>query len=120
MDKRNYVSYSSILIQFIEPLLNGSETEEEYLMKAKMGIIAWNYHVSDQNKLPYDKEMKSILKQMTKTNSEGGKILNLLVLRKEANFINYKQLLTKVEIRRKSDNSTTLYVESFPVDKIMK
>ncbi|WP_339923495.1 hypothetical protein [uncultured Cyclobacterium sp.] len=116
--EKNYVAYSSILIQFIQPLLNGSETENEYLTKAKMGIIAWNYHVSDQNKLPYNKEMKSILKQMTKANYEGRKMLNLLVSRKEAKFNNYKQLLTNVEIRRKPDNSATLYVESYPADKI--
>jgi len=58
--KRNYVSYSSVLIQFIKPLLDGSETEKDYLMKAKMGMIAWNSHVSDQSKLPYNKEMKAI------------------------------------------------------------
>jgi len=64
--------------------------------------------------------MKAILSRMTKKNSEGKRILNELVLRKESYFSEHKQLLTKVEIRTKSDNSTTLYVESFPIDKILK
>ena len=64
--------------------------------------------------------MKAILKQMTAENSEGKAILNSLVLRKEMAFSQYKQFIAKVEIRRKPDNSTTLYVESFPVDKILK
>ena len=118
--KRGYVAYSAILIKFIQPLLNGEEDEEEYLTKARMGMIAWNFHISDQNKLPYDAVMKAILKKMTKENSEGKRILNELVLRKEKYFSGYNQLLTKVEIRTKPDDSTTLYVESYPVDKILK
>lgn len=116
--KKNYVSYSNILIEFIKPLLDGSETAEDYLMKAKVGMVAWNFHVSDQNNLPYDDQMKTILKQMTTENSEGKKILNRLVLRKESEFSQYKQFLVKVELRTKPDNSITLYVESYPVDKI--
>jgi len=83
-------------------------------------MVAWNFHVSDQNRLPYNNVMKAILSRMTKKNSEGKRILNELVLRKESYFSEHKQLLTKVEIRTKSDNSTTLYVESFPIDKILK
>ncbi len=118
--KKEQISYSSVLLKFIKPLLDGNETAEDYLMKARMGMIAWNHHVSDQNQLPYDKEMKAILKQMTSLNSEGKKILNMLVLRKEAEFPQYKQFLAKVELRTKSDDTTTLYVESIPVDKIPK
>ncbi|MEM6769259.1 MAG: hypothetical protein AAF597_01640 [Bacteroidota bacterium] len=118
--KKGYVAYSAILIKFIQPLLDGKEDEEAYLTKAKMGMIAWNFHVSDQNRLPYDREMKAILKRMTEQNSEGKKILNQLVLRKERYFPNYNQFLAKVEIRTKPDGSTTLYVESYPADKILK
>lgn len=71
-------------------------------------MVAWNFHVSDQNRLPYNNVMKAILSRMTKKNSEGKRILNELVLRKESYFSEHKQLLTKVEIRTKSDNSTTL------------
>jgi len=118
--KKGYVAYSAILIKFIAPLLNGNEDEEEYLAKARMGMIAWNFHVSDQNRLPYDDLMKAILRRMTKENSEGKRILNKLVRRKQSYFSEYNQLLIKVEIRTKPDDSTTLYVESYPADKILK
>jgi hypothetical protein len=118
--KRGYVAYSAILMKFIQPILNGEEDEEEYLTKARMGMIAWNFHVSDQNKLPYDDIVKAILNKMTKENSEGKRILNQLVLRKEMYFSGYNQLLIRVEIRRKPDDSTTLFVESYPADKILK
>jgi len=35
-------------------------------------------------------------------------------------FSQYQQFLAKVEIRTKSDGSKTLYVESYPIDKIGK
>ncbi len=117
--KSEYISYSDLLIKFIKPLLDGYEDEEGYLDKARMGMIAWNFHVSDQNKLPYDNIMKAILRKMTRENSEGKRILNSLVLRKEKYFSQHSQLLTKVEIRTKADDSTTLYVESIPADKIV-
>ncbi len=118
--KKRYIAYSAVLIKFIEPLLNGEEDEKEFLTKARMGMVAWNFHVSDQNRLPYDDVMKAILRRMTQENSEGKRMLNKLVLRKESHFSQYDQLLLKVEIKTKPDNSTTLYVESYPVDKIPK
>jgi len=116
--KNKYVSYSSVLIKFITPILDGSEDEDDFLAKAKIGMIAWNFHLSDQNKLPYDKEMKAILRKVTKANSKGKKILNRLVLRKEKHFSEYNQFLLNVELRTKPDGSITLYVDSYPVDKI--
>lgn len=117
--KNNYISYSEMLIKFIEPLLDGYEDEDEFLEKAKMGMIAWNFHVSGQNKLPYDDSIKAILREVTKENSEARDILNNLVLRKEQLFSEYNQFLIRVEIRTKPDNSTTLFVESCPVEKIL-
>lgn len=118
--KEEQISYSSLLISFIEPLIDGTEYIDDYLLKARVGMVAWNYHVSDQNKLPYDKEAKAILKMMTAINSEGKKILNELVLRKEKYFSQYNQLIVKVETRVKADNTTTLYVESYPADKLSR
>lgn len=116
--KNKPIAYSRVLIEFIEPLLDGTEDEDEFLTKARMGMIAWNYHVSDQNKLPYDDTMKAILQQMTDENEEGKEILNALVLRKELHFSNYNQFLFKVETRTKPNGDTVLRVESGPVDKI--
>ncbi len=120
MKDKNYISYSNVLIQFIEPLLNGTETAEEFLLKAKMGMVAWNFHVSDQYQLPYDKEMKTILKRMTNENNEGKEILNQLVLRKQMNFSKYKQFILEVKLNYKIDNTPTLYVESAPVESLKK
>ncbi|MEZ5045288.1 MAG: hypothetical protein R2828_35665 [Saprospiraceae bacterium] len=117
--KDKFISYSNLLIKFIEPLLDGSEDEDGFLTKARMGMIAWNYHVSDQNKLPYDDTMKAILRQMTKESKEGRKLLNSLTLRKQLHFSNYNQFLVKVEIRTKPNGDTVLYVESYPADKIL-
>ena len=116
--KRNKVSYSDVLIKFIEPLIDGTEDLDDFLMKARMGMVAWNYHVSDQNKLPYDKETKAVLEMMTSFNDEGKKTLNELVLRKEMHFSQYDQFIVKIETRRKPDGSTTLFVQSYPADKL--
>ncbi len=118
MKDDSYISYSSILIKFIEPLLNGTETEEEYLLKAKMGMVAWNFHVSDQYKLPYDNEMKTILKSMTSENKEGNEILNQLVLRKQMKFLKYNQFILEVKLNYKIDNTITLYVNSVPAERL--
>ena len=117
--KDKLISYSNLLIKFIEPLLDGQEDEDEFLTKARMGMIAWNYHVSDQNKLPYDDKMKAILLYMTKQNKQGKEILNTLTLRKQLHFSDYDQFLVTVETRTKANGDTVLYVESIPADKIL-
>lgn len=91
--KNHPISYSRVLIEFIEPLLDVTEDEDEFLTNARMGMIAWNYHVSDQNKLPYDDIMKVILCQMTEENEEGKEILSALVLRKQLHFSKGKDIL---------------------------
>jgi len=114
----SYISYSKILIKFIDPIITGAETENELLLKAKIGMIAWNFNLSNYYEIPYKEETALILNEVTKENSDGRKILNSLVLRKEAEFSDYNQLITKVEINIKSDASKRLYVESIPVDKV--
>lgn len=111
---KGYVSYSTILIEFIDPLLSGEEDEDEFLMKAKAGMIAWNFCVADMENLEIDASMKAILKAVTKENSEAKETLNALVLRKQTLFSQYDQFIFKTEIRRKPDGSASLYVESAP------
>ncbi len=41
----NKISYSKILIDFIDPLLTGQEDETELLSKLTLGQIAWNFSV---------------------------------------------------------------------------
>ncbi len=113
-------SYSGVLIEFIEPLLQGNETEEALLEKAKIGMMAWNYSITNANKLPFNAEMKQIMLDTTSKNPEAKEVLNQLTLRKEMLFSQFNQFFFHVEIKTKPDGSKTLYVESAPADKIGK
>lgn len=120
-NKNNFqVSYSRILIKFIEPILTGTEDEEEYLLKAKAGQMAWNYCVSGDNKLPLDSVMKAIMKNVTSRYAEAKETLNMLVLRKAMLYPNDQQFIFNVEIKTKPDGSRTLVVESTPASNIRK
>lgn len=114
------ISYSGILIKFIEPILTGTEDEDEYLLKAKAGQMAWNYCISDDNKLPLNSVMKAIMKNLTTHSAEAKETLNMLVLRKTMLFPNHQQFIFNVEIKTKPDGSKTLLVESTPADNIRK
>jgi len=115
-----FISYSGLLIKFIEPLLDGNENEEEYLMKAKFGQVAWNHCVADENELPLDSEMKSALKKILSIYPEMKETLNMMVLRKALEFPEHHQFIFTVESRHKPDGTVNLYVESAPADKIKK
>jgi hypothetical protein len=45
------VSFSPVLIEFIDPLSDGKEDKYEFLSKAKVGAIAWNVCVARDNTL---------------------------------------------------------------------
>lgn len=113
-----FISYSSLLIKFIDPLLDGTEDHEDFLSKAKFGQIAWNFAVSDKNGLPIDKEMKAILRQSSAANSEFRKTLDMMVMRKILEFGEYNQFIFRVENRHKENGTVNLFVESAPVDKM--
>lgn len=115
-----FISYSGLLIKFIEPLVNGDENVEEYLMKAKLGQVAWNHCVADENMLPLDSEMKSALKKLLSIYPEMKETLDMLVIRKALLFSEHQQFIFKVENRHKPDGTVNLYVESAPADKIRK
>lgn len=116
----NQVSYSGILIKFIEPILTGTEDEDEYLLKAFAGQMAWNYCVSNDNKLPLDSVQKKMMKYLTTQSAEAKEIMNMLVLRKAMIYPNDHQVIFNVEIKTKPDGSKTLFVESTPADNIRK
>lgn len=119
-NKKRRVSYSSLLIEFIGPMLTGQETDEEFLTKAIVGQIAWNFAVSDKAELAMDQYMKEVLRSATEEFEDAQESLNALVLRKEVVFEEYDQLILKVEQRHKPDGSTTLYVESAPASILKK
>ncbi len=64
--KENKISYSKILIDFIDPLLTGQEDETELLSKLTLGQIGWNFSVSDFKNFPLD----NMHKESFKRNSE--------------------------------------------------
>ena len=117
--KNESVNYSSILYQFIEPMLHGSEDEEEFLAKAKIGMIAWNFNLSDLNELPSDQQTKKILKGVTERNERAKEIFNSLVIRKQTEFPEYNEFIIKVELEARADGSQDLFVETASPEKVM-
>lgn len=115
---KNTISYSSLLIDFIAPLITGQEDEHEFLEKAKLGQIAWNFSVSDLNNLPYDDIHKAIFLGLTERDSKLRETLNMLVLRKGFKYSQHNQFLFKLEIRTNKLGQKTVYVESAPTDGI--
>ncbi|MHB1279103.1 MAG: hypothetical protein ACYC1Q_11985 [Bacteroidia bacterium] len=113
-------SYSRILIDFIKPLLNGRESEADFLLKARSGMIAWNHVVTDEHKLPVELELKQLYEQLTQAHPDAIANLNMLVIRKLMYFSGYHQFIVKVESRKKPEGSRTLYVESIEADKFRK
>ena len=113
-----FISYSSLLIKFIDPLLDGTEDHQDFLSKAKFGQIAWNFAVSEKNGLPIDKEIKAIVRQSSAANSEFRIKLDMMIMRKFLEFGEYNQFLFRVENRHKEDGTANLFVESAPVDKL--
>ena len=113
-----FTSYSALLLKFIEPLMNGEEDEAEFLLKAKVGMIAWNYCISDEKQLPLDGGMKLILKKITAIYPDAKEKLNMLAIRKSMLFAEHNQIIVNVEVKTKPDGCKTLFVESAPADKI--
>jgi hypothetical protein len=105
------ISYSSILIEFIKPLLKGNEDDNEFLAKAKAGMIAWNLCVFDSTNLPMDGLTKKILWNVKTRNPFGADLFDKLAERKALLFPDHNQFIFKVELREKPDGSKTLYVE---------
>ncbi|MBC7381547.1 MAG: hypothetical protein H7296_00970 [Bacteroidia bacterium] len=111
-------SYSSILIDFISPLLNNREDTEQFLMKAKAGMIVWNYVVVEQTNLPFKREMQLGLRKANASFPDFKVTLDTLVARKTLLYADHLQFIVKVESRVKPNGSVNLYVESVPVDKV--
>lgn len=117
---KNHISYSQLLIDFIDPILDGQEDEITFLEKAKAGQIAWNFCVSDKLGVKGDQYMKAVLKNITAQHPEAKEILDPLVIRKQTLFEQYDQYILLVESREKPNGETTLYVESAPAKYLKK
>lgn len=110
-------SYSRILIDFIKPLLNGRESEADFLQKAQAGMMAWNHVVSDEHQLPLEAALNEVYVRMTKEYPDVVAKLNMLVIRKVMYFNRYQQFIIKVESRKQKAGTRTLYVESIEAEK---
>ncbi|MCB9230600.1 MAG: hypothetical protein H6581_31490 [Bacteroidia bacterium] len=119
---KKYISYSDQLARFIEPILDREgEDQESLLFKAQMGMVAWNYCLSqDHDFIPYAKMGATDAYQRAAAQStKWEKWMKGLVLRKRAKFSQYTNFLVLAEIKDKPDGSQTLYVESAPLEIMM-
>jgi HSP90 family molecular chaperone len=106
------ISYSSIIQDFIEPLLPPEDTDEQFLMRMKIAEIIWNYCIAIEFKLP---QYEKVVKEMNALNNqipEMKPLVHLLTERKKNEFYKYKNFITKLEVRTKADGLKTVYVES--------
>ncbi|MCC5931911.1 MAG: hypothetical protein JJU28_21890 [Cyclobacteriaceae bacterium] len=114
------VFYSQVLMDFIEPLLSGNEDNDEYLAKAWFGQTAWNYSIAEVNNLPYGAELKATIQKLNSMYPDMSEPMKRLVERKIEKFNDHNQFIFSVELRHKPDGTVSLYVESVPVDKLIK
>ena len=108
------ISYSQLLIQFIQPHLSGTESPDDLLRLAKIGQLAWNFCVSDES-THGDDYLKMIVQELAQTDLAAKRTLDFFVLRWHNHFSQYKQYIVNVEIRKKQNGESTLYVESAPL-----
>lgn len=120
MKKSKKISYSSLFLEFLQPLLDGTEDETAFMTQAKLAKMAWNFSVSDQANLSIDPKLKSILKIATKSNPQAHQALKKLIERKKTNFAQYDQFIFDIEIRTKPDGSKFFWLESTPVSLLKK
>ena len=115
---KKYISYSDQLARFIQPILEEEEDEESLLFKAQMGMVAWNYCLSQEYEfIPYAKLGATDAYERAQGQSKQWEIwMKQLVQRKLTKFSQYSNFLVIAQIRDKPDGSKTLYVESAPVE----
>jgi hypothetical protein len=118
--KKNQVSVSGLLTKYIEPLLTGKEDTDEYLKKAQIGQMAWNYCVSIDNDLKCSSEMNAIITATIAGNAGAMETLDKLYLRKRMLFMEHQLFILNVETRKKPFGRSSLFVESTHASNIGK
>ena len=104
------------LIEFIQPLLDGSEDAGEYLLKAQTGMIAWNYSVIIDMKLSFHDQLNEMLKSELSFDANAKETFEMLTKRKKEIFFQYKQFFFSVNIIRNPDMTIKLVVETTQTD----
>lgn len=103
--------YSSILQDFARPLLSSEDTDEEFMKKMKIIEIIWNYSIAKKFRLSFFKELDELINQEKRRDIQMKVVLNMFMKVKEIEYGQYNNYITKMELRKKSDGSKTLYVE---------
>lgn len=106
------VKYSSILQDFIHPLLNEKDSDEMFLKKFKIAEVIWNYCIAKEFKLVVFAELDKIITEQNKKNREMKMLFDALVESKATDFKQYKNFITKIEYRTNAAGAKSLYVES--------
>ncbi|MEO6132644.1 MAG: hypothetical protein ABIQ02_12410 [Saprospiraceae bacterium] len=112
------ISYSELLTEFIDPLLDGKETESTYLDKAVIGMVAWNYHVAKSADSPFLKHVEEVYLDFRKKKINGSAIMDKLLKRKETMFRQYAQFFVRVDTRPGKDRTPVLHVEYLPIEML--
>jgi hypothetical protein len=58
------ISYSDLLVKFIEPLSLGVEDEAHYLALARLGQLSWNFELSKQHSFPSHEYMQRTITEI--------------------------------------------------------
>lgn len=106
------VKYSTILQDFICPLLNANDSDEMLFKKFKLAEIIWNYCIAKEFNLHVFDELKDILSQQNEREKEMKMVFAAFVEIKETEFKKYKNFITKIEYRTSAAGAKSLYVES--------
>jgi hypothetical protein len=116
-------SYSDILVQFISPLIDGSEDEESMMELASAGMLAWNYTFLDKMPPLLRSHYLNIIEEAKRTRPQGQWVFDLLCARKKELFADHQQYIVEVTKRKEGKVedgrvNLVLRVESAPIDKI--
>lgn len=106
------VKYSTVLQDFIYPLLNADDSDEMLSKKFKLAEIIWNYCIAKEFNLPVFAELENILSQENEKDNEMKMVFAAFVEIKETDFREYKNFITKIEYRTNAAGAKSLYVES--------
>ena len=98
---------SQVLLGFIQPILHGGETLEEYKMAVALGTVAWNAALlpADQRGQVLDDALTAVgvnARQDVRT------MLEMLIDRKLADFADEKRLIASYQV---SESGSSRYVQ---------
>lgn len=112
--------YSTVLQDFIRPLLNEKDNDEIFFKKFKIAEVIWNYCIAKEFHLPVFAELEKIITEQNKKHKEMKLVFDSFVESKKANFHQYKNFITKIEYRINADGAKSIYVESVDPEMLKK